>query len=947
MTQISSGRAAPSLPVDLETARPASLPAKGRKRRRRSKSVLGVVLGLALVAGTGVVVWSGGGGNSPGDGLVMGLGPGASAGGLSEVPTERRRMIVDLGEATKHAAKVMVGGVVQDLSAEPAAGTSGHPWADIDIARNTGGLAVILNRSGGPLATVPVWSLPGLTPQSFVADCGAASIGQTLLTPWTARPDALSVSFFDTLARSGPTSVVLLDHAERLCARIAGNPDAGGTPPPAELRSQARLICALDGRMAEIRAAIDSGERPAASGDITACPKPRGGALKLDAATRTSITTREPDRESCDLPMWRFDAADPSGTSPFTVCSDGVTNRVVNRSPAVAFFYENGKSPASPLGAVPGEVVTVPNLEKIVLAVLADIGRLVVSGVKAVGCTVLGWFGISFAPCRNPDELTESAVAELFEIIRPGGGEFRGSPRYYSVAWGDESGVPAGLDISRPRAYSRTLTFLNYAVLPVVGMVLNRDVVLDLSSIDSPEKQALLDRLTGQVATPAPGQGDDLGFVVDVAGTILSDPKLLADLVAVFLPSLVSKAPDAIDWLQRTMGYVRKLPVLGYIDAAFMVAGIAANTLEVVISLVRLRQAGSYPAYVSWPSRMTGREASALPAGTCTPLAPDAAPPVYAPGPPACLLPVDADLDGDRVPDRLVLWNASGGPVGGAAYLSDGRIRAWAPGSPSLPGAGGMSAAVTRLDDSPRQEVSVDIGGSAMLVGLTRTGALQAVRYGNGHNQDRLFRIPPATGEHHTGCVSDGSKRLLMTTISHPAQPSGVRTASFYYALDPGDLTLRVVNYSGGYTARPGPFQGADCAREQVPLVRLPIAMAYDSGGPYHHELQAAHAVEMLVDAAYAGDATQASALLGGVTPVPAFGAYTLGVWTLLHDQRPALAQASETPAACARRIPRSGRPFLYCVIGNAGEAWDFQVASTGDNYVVVAVSRRTWGHPA
>jgi hypothetical protein len=920
------------------------------------------VLGLAIVAGLGVVVRNEGGGNPPNDDSANGLGPAASAGGLMEVPTERRRIIIDLGEATKHAAKIMVGGVVKDLSTAPADGTSGHPWADIDIAQNTGGLAIILNQSGSPLATAPIWSLPGLTPQNFVADCGAASIGQTLLTPWVARPDALSVSFINTLARSEPTSSVLLDHAERLCTRIARNPDANDTPPPpAELRAQAKLICALDGRMADIRAAIESGERPAATGTITACATVQspGGARvpsepNLNAATRaepasfrTPSATRAPDIEACDLPMWRFKDTNPAGTSPFTVCSDGVTNRVVNRSPTVAFFYESGKSPAKLLGAVPGEVITVPNLEKIALAILADIGQLVVGGVKAVGCTVLGWFGISFTPCQNPDALADSQVAKLFEIIRPGGGVFNGPPRYYSVAWGDKTGVPAGLDISRPKAYSHTLTFLNYAVLPVLGMVLNRDVVLDLSSIDSPEKQVLLDQLAGHVATPAPGQGNDLEFVASMAKKILTDPELLAKLVVVFLPSLINEGTDAVRWLRRTMGYLKKLPVLGYIDAVFTVVGLVSNSVEVVISLVRLREVGSYPAYVSWPSYMTREEASALPAGTCTPPAPGAAPPVNASRLPACLLPVDADLDGDRVPERLVLWSDAGIPVGGAAYLSDGHIRAWAPASPSLPGEGRLSAAVWRLDDSPRQQVSVDIGSAAVLVGLTRRGALQAIRYGNGHNQDKIFRIPPAPDEDRTGCVSDGTRRLLVTTIINPAKPSGVRTASFYYALDPGDLTLRMVNYSGGYTEQPGRFAGVDCAQDQVPHVSLPIAMAPDSGGPLHHELQAAHAVEMLIDAAYAGDASQAVALLGGTLPVPSFEAYTLGVWTVLNDNAPALAQASETPAACAQWIPRIDQPFLYCVVQTAGEAWDFRVASTGDNYVVVAASHRRWRQPA
>ncbi|WP_155339662.1 hypothetical protein [Acrocarpospora corrugata] len=940
-----NGRKNPSLsPVDLETLRPAPPSQKEDWRWRRSKGILVVVLGLAVIAGLGVVVGNDGGGDSTNDVSANGLGPAASVGGLVAVPTERRRIIIDLGEATKHAAKIMVGGVVEDLSTEPAAGTSGHPWADIDIAQNTGGLAVILTQSGNPFATVPVWSLPGLTPQSFVADCGAASIGQTLLSPWAARPDALSVSFINTLARSEPTSSVLLDHAERLCTRIALNPDADGTPPPpAELRAQAKLLCALDGRMADIRAAIDSGERPATTGTSTECPaiQSRGGALSepnRDAATHS--VTREPDIEACDLPMWRFNDTNPAGTSPFIVCSDGVTNRVVNRSPAVAFFYESGKPPAKPLGAVPGEVISVPNLEKIALAILVDVGRLVVRGVKAVGCTVLGWFGISFAPCQNPDALTESQVAKLFEIIRPGGAKFTGPPRYYSVAWGDAAGVPAGLDIRRPEAYSHALTFLNYAVLPVLGMVLNRDVVLDLSSIDSPEKQVLLDQLAGHVSA---AEGNDLEFVVNMAKTILTNPELLAKFVVVFLPSLVTGGTDAVRWLRRTFGYLKKLPVLGYIDLAAQVVGLVSNSVEMVISLVRLSKVGSYPAYVSWPSYMTGEEASALPVGTCVPPASGAALPVNAVRLPACLLPVDADLDGDRVPERLVLWSDAGAPMGGAAYLADGRIRAWALASPSLPGAGRLSAAVRRLDDSPRQQVSVDMGGAAVLVGLTREGALQAIRYGDGHNQGRVFGIPPAHDAHHTGCVSDGTRRLLVTTITNPAKPSGARVASFYYALDSGDLTLRMVNYNGAYTGQPGRFQGVDCAQEQVPHVRLPIAMAPDSGGPLHHELQAARAVEMLIDAAYAGDAGQAAALLGGILPVPGFDAYSLGVWTVLHQNASALAEASETPAACAQRIRRVEQPFLYCVVQNAGGAWDFRVASTGDNYVVVAASHRTW----
>ncbi|MFC6087049.1 hypothetical protein [Sphaerisporangium aureirubrum] len=841
---------------------------------------------------------------------------------------------------------------------------------------------------------MPVWSLPGFTPPRFVADCEAAGIGQTLLTPWMARPDAVSVAFLDSLARTGPAQAVLGHHSDLLCKRLAEEPQAGGkvrSPDPRtdadELRTQATLVCALHGQLADIATAIDTGRRPpspAAAPTCAAQPR-RGGTLAVHTGTtsvpqRTTRTTGVPQRTTrttgvphrtartsgvphrttrttgiphrtirtapgaggCELPMWRLEAVASRRSSPLTVCSDGVTTEVANGSPSIAFFYEGGKPPVATLGAVPGQVVIVPNLEKIVLAILADAGKGVVNLVKAGGCAALDLVGVVFPPCQDPGAFSESQVLKLFQILRPGGSRIRTAPSYYSVAWGDETGLPAGVDLGRPRTYSRALTFLNYAVLPVLGLFLNRDVVLDLSSIERREKQVVLDQIAAHISAPPPGQGNDLEFVARLAGTILTNPQLLANLVVVFMPSLIAEAPDAIRWVRKALGYLKKLPVLGYIDAAFTVVGYVSNAAEVVISLVHLLRVGSYPAYVSWPAYMTLTQAKALPAGTCAPPH-GLAPPVGAPGSLTCLLAVDADLDGDRAPDRLVMWSAGGAPVGGTAFLPGGHIRVWAPDAPSLPGGLPLSAVADRLNDSPRRQVGVTAGGTSMLVSLNDHGTLQAIRYGDGHNRGRLFLIPPAGAEHHTGCVEERTGRLLVTTISRPARPSGTREASFYYALRTSDLTLRLVGYSGAYTATPGGFAGDDCAKDRLPAATIPSGMARDTGGPLHHDQQAALAVDGLFDAANAGRTTRAAAFLGGTEPVPPFPGYSLGVWTLLRADPAALAEAARTPAACATRVPRHTHPFLYCRIQTARQAWDLQVSSTGDNYVVVAAAHRTW----
>ncbi|MEO3814223.1 hypothetical protein ABGB17_34935 [Sphaerisporangium sp. B11E5] len=909
---------------------------------------------LAVVAGGGVAVWDGRGGGPP-DGTSNALGPAGPVTGWKETETERRRIFVDLGDATRHAARITAGGVTRDLSWRPAGGPPGRPWADIDIARNTGGLAVVLDASDQPLAVVPIWSLPGFTPPRFVADCEAASIGQTLLTPWMTRPDALSVGFLDALARTGAAQSVVAQHSDLLCERLAEEPRAGGgvrPPDPRgdreELDRQAAVVCALQGQMADIAHAIDTGERPRDPGATATCARrpPRGGALALGARTARAArptSPAPPGAGSCALPRWRFDAAASARPSPFTVCSDGVTTEVTNDSPSVAFFYEGGRPPAATLGAVPGETVIVPSLEKIVLAVLADAGQGLLRLARTGGCAALDLFDISFPPCQDPGSFTESQIRKLFEIIRPGGATIRTAPSYYSVAWGDETGVPAGFDLSRPKAYSRGLTFLNHAVLPIAGLMLNRDLALDLSSPDSPEKRVLLDRLAARVSVPLPGQGGDLGFLAGAVGKVLADPELLARLVVVFMPSSVTSTTAAVRWLRGVLGILKRLPVLGYVDLAFQVSARAAGAAEVVVSLVRLTRTGSSPAYVSWPARMTAQQAKALPAGACVPPY-GLTPPVNAPGstPLTCLTAVDADLDGDRATDRLVLWSAAGLPVRGTAYLATGHVRVWDPGTPSLPGGPALSAVADRLGDSPRQQFAVTVGGTSMPAGLSDEGTLQTIRYGNGHNAGRMFLVTPGGAGHHAGCVSTGTGRLLVTTLV-TAEPYGVRSASFYYALRVRDMTLRLVGYGGGYSASPGGFEGDDCAKRQVPAATVPGGMARDSGGPLHHEEEAARAVDALFDAANAGRATRGAAFLGGTRPVPAFPGYTLGVWTLLRAAPAALSEAARAPAACAARVPRAGHPFLYCRVQSTRQAWDLQVTSTGDNYVVVAAHHRAW----
>ncbi|WP_344317279.1 hypothetical protein [Acrocarpospora pleiomorpha] len=839
--------------------------------------------------------------------------------------TVSQKITIDLGAATAQASRIVVAGVVYDLTSDP------KPSATVQVNENSGGIAVILNKADKPLTIVPVVSAPGVTPRDLVADCKAASVGETLLMPWTAQPNAITVSLLDALIRRPSGARELTEHAGELCRRIAREPLAdGSTPPPgqAELRAHGRLTCSLVEQIQKISKEIDAGKDP---GSCSTAPS--GGGLR---AVRAETRKSAPDG-TCAAPTWRVPPAPGTTASPIVLCSDGVTTTAVNNSPSAAFLYEAGKNADHVLGAVPGQVVLVPSLDAIVLAVLSDIAGYALYGVKAAGCGILSIFGISFEPCEHRDDLPSSQIAKLAEFARPGQARIETKAGYYSVAWGQVADDPQTLDISKPRAYSHTLTLVNHAVLPALGLFLNRTLIMDLSTANTEKNQELLDELSRHLSLPK-GEQDisDLDLVVRLAGIVLTDPELLARLILVFVPSIVESGIELSARIAKVMGYLSALPVLGNLAKIAEAVNFATKSIQIVLSLIQLLRVDDHPGYVAWPARMDRATAAALPGGACAPPHGNLAP-VGAPAQIGCLWPVDANLDTDGKRDRLVLWS-TGNALGATAYLADGHIRVWDRSATRL--ASPSTVVPWQLGGSTSEQIFVGTADWAVLIGPTQDGNVRAARYGNGHNTGRDFVIPRNSMLRDTSCVSNGGRRLLLTTLIHPEGGYGYRTASFVYSFDTYSQTFRLIAYTGGVADALPSFAGDDCAADRVPEMTLPSASAPDSAQSQHNPAEAARAVEMLLDAALDDDLLQGSAFLGGLAPAPDSTTYAYDVWEYLRQAPNSLPALAAATANCAPGVPRT-YPAVKCTLTAGPEVWTFLVTSTGDNYVVAAAKRR------
>ncbi|MEO3857969.1 hypothetical protein ABGB08_23905 [Acrocarpospora sp. B8E8] len=859
--------------------------------------------------------------------------------GSQPVPWKRgatvsQKITIDLGAATAQASKIVVAGVVYDLASDSP---DGKPSATVEVNENSGGIAVILNKADKPLTVVPVVSAPGVTPHDLVADCKAASVGETLLMPWTAQPNAITVSLLDALIRRPSGAQELTEHAGELCGRIAREPLAdGSTPPPgqAELRAHGRLTCSLVEQIQKISKEIDAGKDPGS------CSAPPSGTETTTAHVgggRRAVRARKSADDTCAAPTWRVPPAPGTAASPVVLCSDGVTTTAVNNSPSVAFLYEAGKNADHVLGAVPGQVVIVPSLDTIVLAVLSDIAGYVLYGVQVAGCGILSFFGVSFEPCEHRDDLPPSQIAKLAEFARPGQARIETKAGYYSVAWGQVADDPQALDISKPRIYSRALTLVNHAVLPVLGLFLNRTLIMDLSTANSEKNQELLDELSRHLSFPK-GEQDtsDLDFVVRLAGIVLTDPELLARLILVFVPSIVESGIELSARIAKVMGYLSALPVLGNLAKIAEAVNVGIKSIQIVLSLVQLLRVDDHPGYVAWPARMDRTTAAALPGGACAPPRANLAP-VGAPARVGCLWPVDANLDTDGKRDRLVLWS-TGNALGATAYLADGHIRVWDRSAARL--AFPSTVVPWQLGGPATEQIFVSTADWAVLIGPTQDGNVRAARYGNGHNTGRDFVIPRDDPLHTTGCVSNGGRRLLLTTLNHPEGAYGYRTASFVYSFDTYSQTFRLIAYTGGVADALPSFAGADCAADHVPEMTLPSASAPDSAQSQHNAAEAARAVEMLLDAALDDDLTKGSAFLGGLAPAPDSTTYAYDVWEYLRQSPNSLPALGAATANCAPGVPRT-YPAVKCTLTAGPEIWTFLVTSTGDNYVVAAAKKR------
>ncbi len=775
-------------------------------------------------------------------------------GGGEHRRTVAASLAIDLGDRTAAAATVDVG---TESFSPGSVGTQGVPGvpagrpvrqARVGLTEDTGGVGFVHDRAGHLLAITPVWSVRGGEVGVVPASCRSSAFSMVLLTPGLGTPDPIAVALLWGLANRAPARGDLDRLAALLCVGLDRDPDHLRRPGAEEISVYTTLTARLAGEVNDLARQAPDLATSLATVPSRARPKPTalggfgGGAAVIRPAsvrlgspapaaaeTHAAITTRavSDTRKDCTVRAPARDS-DPA----MTLCEREGQVTITNSSPAWTFLYPaRAAITGLPAAIVPGQSVSVPSLERIVGAIVADGLR---KSAGAICRTALSWFG----PCRNLAKPSESRVAALFDLVQAGEGTAPGANGYYAVRWGGSEGArqafPTGAgpaDLTRLAAYSKTLTFLTGAIFPMIALIIDHQISLDLPPDQLPLLVPLFNDLIGNAVelgvtnTPATAP-DQLKAVVTVAATVVSDPSILGGILNALAPGLFK---DLHGLAEKLAAYLASLevPVAGW--AVFLVRtvdkGSAAAT--VALSIANLFVAQTRASYASWPGILDGRGAGALPVtrlpatdpGCPSPPA-ETDPPPGAPGTPVCLWAISADLDGDRRQDRVVIWRIPEDPNnllfagdqadGAVAYLDDGSTHVLdVPPQSGEPGSFLLPADVADVNGDGRQELVLKSGQGAntatyQLVTLVGDSLRIA------HPAESLDSFTAGGGAGYGsdyGCVLASGHRLLVTVgyvtnwdDGGPDRPSTSWSRDLFQ-LD--GAVLRTLGGTSGYQSAP------------------------------------------------------------------------------------------------------------------------------------------------
>jgi hypothetical protein len=856
--------------------------------RSRLVLVIAVVVVAALAAG-GIIA------------AVRKSGPSSPQAGA-----ERVIIGVSAGSVTPRAAQIALGGNTYPVQPGPG-GTRRGP---VTLTADAGGVAVVHDRAGHVLATAPVWSVPGQPPQAAEATCDSTAFDQFLLTPGVTGPNPVAVDVLWSLAQQGQTGRDVAALGRLICAGLAHDPAHLAHPSQAEISAYGKIYLDYATQLPRLAAQMPSlssslvGIRAAAGGPSaparTSAWRTAGGTAVMPVAGRAAVLTAarrlldsSPDECADGLSAV---ATAAGSSSPVALCSDGRDVNAENDSAAWAFLYgvpagQGGGSgiPQLPLTIVPGRTSDFPSLGTILGAVIHDDAL----GVKKGGCALLGLAGAHPKTCQAAKKPGQSAVAALFNLAEPGEATAHAAAGYYSIGWGDGQGdqntFPAGTTPAQQQTeqrYSEDLTFISSVIVPTIGLILDKQ--LDPKNNLLPDQLPLLLPVFNELAGSALQLGvngaprtvtGQLRAVADTAKTLFENPNLLADIFIAFaLPNFGQVSHDLAEKLIKYLVSL-EVPVAGWTVLLVQLVTDGASAATLVLSLAGMFDALTQPSYSSWTPELTADAAFQLPlftpsaAVTCpAPAAPVAIPP-GAPAAPSCEWVVQADLNGNGKPDRLVTWQAAN-QRGAVAYLDDGSVHplqngsateanSTAPWASYLPDNGetNQPMRVMRAGQSARQQVLLidyegAVGDDAVLTGLGTDGSLRLVMTGDGHADSILTAA-------NLGCANQSGQRLFVEGALGRGEPGGQSASVPGYGVSrsffqlSGDLHLRLVGYQGQVVASAPP---SDPYHNFCPAAGdLPAAGPLD---PWADSAQ--QALIGLVAAAVSKDQTRADAFLAG-----------------------------------------------------------------------------------
>ncbi|MGW1996104.1 hypothetical protein [Embleya sp. NPDC001921] len=745
------------------------------------------------------------------DALVR-LGPSTSR--VSVVVIGGRRYPLERAGDERHAARVAL------LSGTATADTSQERRARIDVTPNAAGLVTAEDATGRVVGTSLVWKLPGVSVLPVEVTCLSTAVAQTLIRPGLVTADPVEADILMTVAREGPRARPVAERLSMLlCAHAPTDPDYLQHPTAQETAAFDDLAAAVRDDLATLAEGLPDARTAYPQARDAAALLPRSGRLhqsgqpaatppKRGAESETvSVLDRQADPTPSCVPVPRVE---PRASLPVDLCVTTRTDgngevRAENHGGAWTFVFRGTDMPSQPPALlVPPETAKIPKVSELAVSLVVDLAKL-------AGCRV-PFLKRHIDACQK-SFWERSELVDLVDIVETGEQTVtlaHASPAtsWYGISAGTEQGTtiafplpPGDVTVRVVRAAAGVFTLFTQVIKPSVSLL------LDVQPAHVGLKAFQNDRLLVTIGTNlldevfalqnAQGPRAQVAALGEVFTGLLSDPE---NLIALLLRSGFDAG--SIDRKVLT-ALAKKMP--WNMPVEILDAGSAA--LSLLLSLQRYLQAGGQPSFASWqnptptetpkpsvPGPATVPRSGGLfdlpvtdlsTASGAEPCRP-APKPVPSPIPQdaQCLWIIAADLDGNRLPDRLALWS-KGESQSAVAQLDSGRIpAAEPPRRPAVflwrPGGSPRIYAIGDVVGDTGEEVQLDSysGANAIsvtIVSLTQRGTLALTQSDDGERTD-LTVGGSANRQSAMECATpaDGGRERLLVLYTDTTGPADI-----------------------------------------------------------------------------------------------------------------------------------------------------------------------------